>query len=108
MDWAASTTPASTSLREVSTIRATKGAAEITRGTMAPLTPMAVPTTSRVKGMHGHHQDREGQGPADVDDPAQHAVEGPVGPDALGLGEDQGHPQGQADHIGEQGGDRRP
>ena len=51
MDWAASTTPASTSLREVSTIRAMKGAAEITSGGMAPLTPMVVPTTRRVKGM---------------------------------------------------------
>ena len=51
MDWAASTTPASTSLREVSTIRAMKGAAETTRGTMAPRTPMVVPTTIRVKGM---------------------------------------------------------
>ena len=48
MDWAASTTPASTSLREVSTIRATKGAAEITSGGMAPLMPMAVPTSRRV------------------------------------------------------------
>ena len=45
MDWAASTTPASTSFREVSTIRAMKGAADTTRGTMAPLTPMVVPTT---------------------------------------------------------------
>ena len=51
MDWAASTTPASTSFREVSTIRAMKGAADTTRGTMAPLTPMVVPTTIRVKGI---------------------------------------------------------
>ena len=28
-----------------------KGAAETTRGTMAPLTPILVPTTSLVKGM---------------------------------------------------------
>ena len=51
MDWAASTTPASTSDSEVSTRRAMKGAAETTRGTMAPLTPILVPTTSLVKGM---------------------------------------------------------
>ena len=51
MDWAASTTPASTSAREVSTMRAMKGAAETTRGTTAPLTPILVPTTSLVKGM---------------------------------------------------------
>ena len=51
MDWAASTTPASTSAREVSTIRAIKGAAETTRGTMAPGTPILVPTMSLVKSM---------------------------------------------------------
>ena len=51
MDWAASTTPASTSAREVSTIRAMKGAAETTRGTMAPGTPSLVPTMSLVKSM---------------------------------------------------------
>ena len=51
MDWAASTTPASTSLREVSTMRAMKGAAEMTRGGMAPRTPIFVPTSSLVKGM---------------------------------------------------------
>ena len=36
MDWAASTTPASTSFREVSTIRAMKGAADTTRGRWRP------------------------------------------------------------------------
>ena len=51
MDWAASTTPASTSAREVSTIRAMKGAAETTRGTMAPRMPILVPTMSLVKSM---------------------------------------------------------
>ena len=51
MDWAASTTPASTSDREVSTMRAMKGAAETTRGTMAPRTPILVPTISLVKSM---------------------------------------------------------
>ena len=51
MDWAASTTPASTSARDVSTMRAMKGAAETTRGTMAPGTPILVPTRALVKGM---------------------------------------------------------
>ena len=51
MDWAASTTPASTSAREVSTMRAMKGAAETTRGTMAPRIPSLVPTMTLVKGM---------------------------------------------------------
>ena len=32
-------------------MRAMKGAAETTSGTMAPLTPILVPTTSLVKGM---------------------------------------------------------
>ena len=32
-------------------MRAMKGAAETTRGTMAPLTPILVPATSLVKGM---------------------------------------------------------
>jgi hypothetical protein len=50
MDWAASMTPASTSLREVSTIRATKGAEATTRGRMAPRRPSRVPMTSLVKG----------------------------------------------------------
>ena len=85
MDWAASTTPASTSLREVSTIRAIKGAAETTSGGMAPLTPMVVPTIRLGEGHDGHHQNDEGEGPADVDDPAQHPVEAPVGPDAVRL-----------------------
>ena len=51
MAWAASTTPASTSAREVSTIRAIKGAAEITSGTMAPRMPILVPTSNFVKSM---------------------------------------------------------
>ena len=51
MDWAASTTPASTSEREVSTMRAMKGAAEITRGGIAPRMPILVPTSSFVKSM---------------------------------------------------------
>ena len=49
MDWAASTTPPSTSDRDDSTIRAIKGAAEITRGGIAPRTPIFVPTRNFVK-----------------------------------------------------------
>ena len=36
---------------------------------------------------------------------SQHPVDAPVGPDAVGLGQDQGHPQREADQIGECGGD---
>lgn len=57
------------------------------------------------EGHNGHHQNDEGDGPADVDDPVQHPVDAPVGPDAVGLGQDQGHPQREADQIGECGGD---
>ena len=44
MLWAASTTPLSTSSREDSMRRATKGAAAMTRGTTVALLPMVVPT----------------------------------------------------------------
>ena len=59
------------------------------------------------KGHDGYHEDDEGQGTAHVDDPAQHPVEPFVGPDAMGLGDTQENPQGQADDIGEEGGDPR-
>ena len=51
MDCDASTTPASTSFKALSTTRATKGIAAIVRGTIAALVPNAVPTRNRVKGM---------------------------------------------------------
>ena len=51
MDWAASMTPLSTSRRDCSIRRATKGAAATTRGTTVALLPMVVPTSQRVKGM---------------------------------------------------------
>ena len=43
MDWAASTTPASTSEREVSTMRAMKGAAETTEPTVLNVAASATP-----------------------------------------------------------------
>ena len=51
MLWAASIRLPSISRRLCSTMRATKGAADTTSGTMAPGTPRLVPTTKRVKGM---------------------------------------------------------
>lgn len=50
MDWDASITPTSTSLREPSTSRATKGAAEMVRGTMTAVGPRVVPRSQRVNG----------------------------------------------------------
>ena len=60
MDWAASTTPASTSFREVSTIRAMKGAADTTRGTMAPFDADGGAHHHPGEGHNGHHQNDEG------------------------------------------------
>ena len=51
MDCAASTTPRSTSFKEDSTIRATKGADANTSGTIVAVLPTDVPTRKRVKGM---------------------------------------------------------
>lgn len=48
---AASTLPGLTLARAASTWRVKKGVAPNTSGTMAPLTPMAVPTIRRVRGM---------------------------------------------------------
>ena len=45
---ALSITPLSSSLKELSTIRAINGAALMTRGKMTPRVPEAVPITSRV------------------------------------------------------------
>ena len=50
MDRAASTTPPSTSRREDSTSRATKGKAATIRGTMVAVVPMEVPTKNRDRG----------------------------------------------------------
>ncbi len=49
--WAASTTPASTSRRDVSTILATNGIAAIVSGTIAAPVPMEVPIKSLVNGI---------------------------------------------------------
>ena len=51
MAWLASTTPRSTSLALCSTIRATKGNALMTSGTIAASEPMARPTISLVSGV---------------------------------------------------------
>ena len=51
MDWAASTTPLSTSRMEASTSRATKGKAATMRGMMVATVPMLVPMISRERGM---------------------------------------------------------
>ena len=51
MDWAASTTPLSTSRREASTSRATKGKAATIRGTMVATVPIEVPRISRDRGI---------------------------------------------------------
>ena len=61
MDWAASTTPPSTSSREASMSLATKGAAAMTRGTTVALLPMVVPTRKRVKGMTAIIRIRKGK-----------------------------------------------
>ena len=61
MLWAASTTPLSTSSREDSTRRATKGAAASTSGTTVALLPMVVPTRKRVKGMTAIIRIRKGK-----------------------------------------------
>ena len=50
MAWAASMTPRSISRRELSTTRATKGAAARVRGTMVAVVPMEVPRISRDRG----------------------------------------------------------
>ena len=52
MAWAASRTPWSISRRELSTTRATKGAAAMVRETMQAVVPMEVPTISRARGWH--------------------------------------------------------
>lgn len=51
MDWAASTTPLSTSRMEASTSRATKGKAATMRGMMVATVPMLVPMINRDRGM---------------------------------------------------------
>ena len=50
MDWAASTTPWSTSRREDSTIRATRGNAAMTIGGMVAAVPTLVPTMTLDRG----------------------------------------------------------
>ena len=50
MAWAASMTPLSTSRREASTSRATKGAAAMTSGGMEAMVPILVPTRSLLRG----------------------------------------------------------
>ena len=57
------------------------------------------------EGHDGHHQDDEGNGAADVDDPAQNPVHQLVGANAVGLGNGEGHAQRQSQNIGKQRGD---
>ena len=51
MEWAASITPLSTSIKEDSTMRAINGAAENVSETMAAVGPKEVPTMVRVTGI---------------------------------------------------------
>ena len=51
MAWAASMRPLSIWAKAVSICRAKKGTVPKIKGRMAPLVPMAVPTTARVRGM---------------------------------------------------------
>ena len=60
IDCAASTTPASTSLTELSTMRATKGKAAIKSGGTMAEAPMVVPISRRVKGMSSMRRMRKG------------------------------------------------
>ena len=52
----------------------------------------------------GDHQNNERQGTAHIDDPSQDLIDDSAGPDAVGLGDHQQHPQGQTQQIGEYGG----
>lgn len=85
-------------------MRAIKGAAETIRGTMAPFTPIFVPTMSLVKGMMATIRMIKGKRAAHIDDPAENLVDSPIGPDAVGLGDGENHAQRQADEIRKDGG----
>ena len=57
------------------------------------------------EGQNCHQQNDKGERTSYIDDPIQHPVESPMRPDAMGLRQNQCHPQGQAEKIGKYRGD---
>ena len=101
MDWAASTTRHPPHVRE----RLHHDGHEGSRGDhqgrdSAPDTNGRAHQEAGVRH-DGHQQNGKGKGAADIDDPAQHAVEALVRPDALGLGDNEGDTQRNADDVGQ-------